>query len=96
MLASGTAYLRYVGPVYGFLGLGLSLYFASQGAGKLGWPLLAGLFRMIIAVGGGWVALALTGSLTWTFAVVGLAMVVYGVTLVTAVASGVWFRTRTA
>ncbi|MDE2574597.1 MAG: MATE family efflux transporter, partial [Rhodospirillales bacterium] len=33
MLATGTAYLRAVGPTYGFFGLGLSLYFASQGAG---------------------------------------------------------------
>ena len=32
MLETGTAYLRSVGPAYGFFGLGLSLYFASQGA----------------------------------------------------------------
>lgn len=43
MLATGVAYLHYVGPTYGFFGLGLSLYCASQGAGRLGWPLLAGL-----------------------------------------------------
>ena len=41
MLETGTAYLRVVGPAYGFFGLGLSLYFASQGAGRLFWPLLA-------------------------------------------------------
>lgn len=52
MLATGVAYLRTVGPTYGFFGLGLSLYFASQGARRLGWPLLAGLARMVIAVGG--------------------------------------------
>ena len=39
----GLAYLRMVGPFYGFFGLGMSLYFASQGAGALKWPLLAGL-----------------------------------------------------
>ena len=53
MLETGIAYLRVVGPTYGFFGLGLSLYFASQGAGRLAWPLLGGLFRMVIAVGGG-------------------------------------------
>src|SRR5439155_25597250 len=54
MLAAGADYLRTVGPAYGFFGLGLALYFASQGAGRLGWPLLAGLLRLVIAVGGGW------------------------------------------
>src|SRR6266849_2577031 len=42
MLATGAQYLRIVGPAYGFFGLGLALYFASQGAGRLLWPLLAG------------------------------------------------------
>jgi Na+-driven multidrug efflux pump len=92
MLATGTAYLRSVGPAYGFFGLGLSLYFASQGAGRLFWPLLAGLVRMLIAVGGGWLVLRMTGSLGWMFAALSLALVVYGTTLAAAVASGAWFR----
>jgi putative MATE family efflux protein len=92
MLESGISYLQRVGPTYGFFGLGLSLYFASQGAGRLGWPLVAGLIRMIVAVGGGWAAVTFTGSLDWTFAIVGSALVVYGVTLTTAIARGVWFR----
>ena len=92
MLATGTAYLRSVGPAYGFFGLGLALYFASQGAGRLLWPLLAGLLRMVVAVGGGWAALALTGSLRWAFVALSVALVLYGVTLSCALASGVWFR----
>jgi Na+-driven multidrug efflux pump len=92
MLASGAQYLRVVGPAYGFFGLGLSLYFASQGAGRLAWPLLAGLLRLVIAGGGGWVALRLTGSLNWLFAALALALVTYGLTLSAAVASGAWFR----
>lgn len=92
MLATGVAYLHCVGPTYGFFGLGLSLYFASQGAGRLGWPLLAGLVRLGVAVGGGWAIVTATGSLTWAFATLGLALVAYGVMLATAVASGVWFR----
>ncbi|MGA3402933.1 MAG: MATE family efflux transporter [Acetobacteraceae bacterium] len=92
MLAAGTAYLRDVGPTYGFFGLGLSLYFASQGAGRLFWPLLAGLLRMVIAVGGGWVVLRLTGSLGWMFAALGVALAAYGLTLGAAIASGAWFR----
>ena len=46
MLEAGAAYLRMVGPVYGFFGLGMALYFASQGAGRLLWPLLANLTRL--------------------------------------------------
>ena len=94
MLEAGVAYLRVVGPTYGFFGLGLSLYFASQGAGRLAWPLIAGLLRMLIAVGGGWLVLTLTGSLMWAFAALALALVVYGVTVVTAIAKGVWFKGR--
>ena len=37
-------------------------------------------------------AMSLTGSLAWAFAVLALALVVYGVTIVTAIASGSWFR----
>lgn len=94
MLLTGTAYLRTVGPVYGFFGLGLSLYFASQGAGRLFWPLFAGLLRLIVAVGGGWLAFRLTGSLDGTFVALALALVIYGGTLVTAVRAGVWFTRR--
>jgi putative MATE family efflux protein len=93
MVETGTHYLHIVGPAYGFFGLGLSLYFASQGAGRLLWPLMAGCARLVVAIGGGWIALRLTGSLTWLFAALTVALVIYGVTLATAVASGVWFRT---
>ena len=92
MLETGAAYLRAVGPTYGFFGLGLSLYFASQGAGRLFWPLTAGMLRMTIAIGGGWLALHTTGSLGWVFVALSVALVTYGVTIFTAVASGAWFR----
>ena len=72
MLATGAAYLRVVGPTYGFFGLGLSLYFASQGAGRLAWPLIGGMLRLVVAVGGGWLAMSLGGSLGWAFAMLAL------------------------
>src|SRR5204862_1064934 len=53
VLAAGSTYLRIVGPFYGFFGLGLALYFASQGAGRLAWPLAAGFIRVIVAAAGG-------------------------------------------
>ena len=92
MIETGSAYLRAVGPCYGFFGFGLALYFASQGAGKLVWPLIAGFARMAVAIGGGWLALRLTGSLPLMFAAVGAALIVYGVGVATAIMLGVWFR----
>jgi len=92
MLETGAAYLRIVGPTFGFFGLGLSLYFASQGAGRLLWPLIGSFVRLIIAIGGGWLVLRLTGSLNWLFAALTFALVVYGIVIVTAIASGAWFR----
>jgi Na+-driven multidrug efflux pump len=92
VIAAGATYLRYVGPFYGFFGVGLALYFASQGAGKLFWPLFAGFLRMAVAVGGGWLALNLTGSLLWLFAAVALGLLLHGGVVLAAVASGTWFR----
>ena len=92
MLTTGAAYLHYAGPAYGFFGMGLTLYFASQGAGRLAWPLLSGLARMVVAIGGGWLALRLTGRLDLAFAALALGLAIYGVMLGTAIASGVWFR----
>ncbi len=91
MLETGTTYLRIVGPTYGFFGLGLALYFASQGAGRLLWPLLGGFLRLVVAIGGGWLVLRATGSLSWLFAALALGLVAYGLTLTAAISSGVWF-----
>jgi len=85
-------YLRTVGPAYGFFGLGLALYFASQGAGRLFWPLAAGSLRMLVAIVGGWLALRLTGSLCWLFAALAFGLFLHGAVLLAAVAAGAWFR----
>lgn len=92
MLTAGSAYLGRVGPAYGFFGLGLALYFASQGAGRLAWPLVAGFTRFIIAVGGGWIALTATGSLGWVFVALASGLVAYGLLISAAVAAGAWFK----
>jgi len=92
MLEAGEAYLRIVGPTFGFFGLGLSLYFASQGAGRLLWPLIGSFVRLIVAIGGGWLVLRLTGSMNWLFGALTLALVVYGIVITSAIAAGAWFR----
>src|SRR5499425_524084 len=91
VLAAGATYLRVVGPTYGFFGLGLALYFASQGAGRLLWPLLAGSLRLLSAAAGGWLILhQLPGELTALFAVMALALVLFGSTLAGAIRLGAW------
>jgi putative MATE family efflux protein len=96
VIAAGSSYLRIVGPAYGFFGLGLALYFASQGAGRLFWPLFAGFLRMLVAIGGGWLALRLTGSLAWLFAAIALGLLLQGLTVVTAIMAGAWGAGRSA
>jgi Na+-driven multidrug efflux pump len=91
VIEAGAAYLRVVGPFYGFYGLGLALYFASQGAGRLFWPLLAGFLRMAIAVGGGYLAVRMTGSLTWLFAALALGLLAQGTGVLAAIMAGAWF-----
>jgi putative MATE family efflux protein len=78
VLAAGETYLRIVGPSYGFFGLGLALYFASQGAGRLIWPLAAGFARLLVAVGGGWLAVTWLGELPALFAAITLGFLVFG------------------
>ncbi len=96
MQTTGIAYLHAVGPFYGFFGLGLALYFASQGAGKLFWPLLAGMLRVLIAVGGAWYALHIHAPQIWVFLALGLAMLAYGAILASAIWSGAWFKASKA
>lgn len=74
VLEAGSLYLRTVAPCFPFLAIGIALYFASQGAGKVLWPVLAGTARLAIVVAGG----ALAASLHGIFGLIALAMVAFG------------------
>ena len=91
MIEAGSHYLRIVGPWYGFFGLGLVLYFASQGAGRLLWPVLGNIARLVVAVAGGWLALRGGYAIAGVFAAQAAAMVVYGIANAWAIAGGAWF-----
>jgi len=91
MLDAGTRYLQVVGPAYGLFGLGMALYFASQGAGRLLWPLLANLTRLVIAAGGGYLALRMGGGLTGVFVALAVALCAFGLINAAAIAGGSWF-----
>jgi putative MATE family efflux protein len=84
------AYLRWAGPGFLFVGLGLALYFASQGSGKVLAPVLAGTVRLfVIAIGGWW--LTASDAPAWTlFALVGASMVAFGLCIAAAVYLTPW------
>jgi Na+-driven multidrug efflux pump len=84
--AAAYCYFAWAGPAFGFFGLGVSLYFSSQGAAKVWGPVLAGTGRLLmVGIGGMW--LASISAPAWTlFALVGAAMVVFGVST----AASVW------
>ena len=86
VIASAGSYFAWAGPCYALFGLGLCLYFSSQGAGKVLGPVIAGTVRLLIVIGGGaW--LASVGAPAWQlFALIGFAMLAYGA----ATAYAVW------
>jgi putative MATE family efflux protein len=88
---AATRYIQIVGPWFAFYGLGLVLYFGSQGAGAMGWPVVALSLRAVICVGG---AVLLTESfdtgIDGVFYAVALSMVAYGVIMFCALKLGAW------
>jgi len=74
-LAAGRTYFSIVGPVYGFFGLAMALYFASQGTGEMIWPVIGNLSRIVVAVCGSLFALDVMGWGTaglFTFVALGI------------------------
>jgi putative MATE family efflux protein len=88
--AAANSYFAWAGPAFAFFGLGTCLYFASQGAAKVGGPVLASTLRLtIVAMGGWW--LASSDAPAWTlFALVGVAMTAFGLSTAAAVGLTRW------
>lgn len=77
--AASISYIRHVAPFYCLFGLGISLNFASQGAGRMTTPLLASFARMITAMIAGWIVVEKTDfGLDGLFGAIALGIVVYG------------------
>ncbi|MEY4863371.1 MAG: Multidrug export protein MepA, partial [Pseudomonadota bacterium] len=83
-------YLRLAGPAFAFFGLGLTLYFASQGSGKILGPVLASSVRLLLVVGVGWWLAQNDAGASAYFGLVAAAMVLYGVSTVLAVRWTKW------
>jgi putative MATE family efflux protein len=88
---AGIDYLKIVGPFYSLFGFGLAMFFASQGAGRLRWPLTASALRLCCVVfAGAAVAQAAGGSLAGLAWVVGASFSVYAIVIGAAVRLAAW------
>src|SRR6202790_4457016 len=78
--AAANSYFAWGGSAFCFFGRGACLYFASHGAAKVVGPVLASTLRLLmVGIGGWW--LASIDAPAWTlFALVGAAMIVFGLT----------------
>jgi putative MATE family efflux protein len=88
--AAANSYFAWAGPAFGFFGIGTCLYFASQGAAKVVGPVLASTLRLLmVGIGGWW--LASIDAPAWTlFALIGAAMIVFGLTTAASVRLTRW------
>src|ERR1700730_17478088 len=88
--AAANSYFAWVAPAFGFFGIGTCLYFASQGAAKVVGPVLASTLRLLmVGIGGWW--LASIDAPAWTlFALVGAAMIVFGLTTAASIGLTRW------
>jgi Na+-driven multidrug efflux pump len=83
--------LGIIGPALPAFGLGMALYFAAMGAGRMLGPVAAGLSRIALAVGGGWLlGTALGFGLDGQFLAVALGIAAFGAINAAAVRPGVW------
>lgn len=90
VLAFAAQFMHWAGPAFGLFGLGLTLYFASQGSGKILGPVIAATVRLtLVASAGYW--LSERGAEPWQlFALVAAGMVIYGLSTAASVRLTRW------
>jgi Na+-driven multidrug efflux pump len=91
VVAIATRALAIIGPALAGFGMGMALYFAAMGAGRMRGPVIAALSRIGLAVGGGWFLSDVVGmGLDGQFLAVALGITAYGVITAVVVRPGVW------
>jgi putative MATE family efflux protein len=79
VVAASISCIVHVAPFYCLFGLGLTLNFASQGAGRMWVPVSASVARLVVAAGGGWLATEKLGfGLEGVFAAIAASLAIYG------------------
>jgi Na+-driven multidrug efflux pump len=84
-----TLFLRIVPPAFGAFGLGMALYFAAQGAGRMRGPMLAAATRLAVAGLGG-AALGAAFGLPGLFAAVAAGLLTYAALVAASVTPRHW------
>lgn len=88
---TATTALSIIGWALPGFGIGMALYFAAMGAGRMRWPVMAAVVRVGLAVLGGGFLMDATGlGLTGQFIAVALGITAYGLICALAVRPGVW------
>ena len=73
------SYITHVAPFYFLFGIGMTLSFASQGAGRMKAPFFAGVLRLAVATGGGWYAVTqLQWGLNGVYVAIAAGMITFG------------------
>lgn len=84
-------YIQIIGVCYIFQGYGLSLYFASQGANAMKWPIIITAIRLIVFSVLALVAVYwLSYGLVSIFYASAIAMVIFGILMVISLKMGAW------
>ncbi|MDP1748596.1 MAG: MATE family efflux transporter [Reyranella sp.] len=80
VIAATVGYITHVAPFYCLFGVGMTLSFASQGAGRMKAPFFAGVTRLFVATLGGWLAVEILGwGLAGVFTAIAVGMITFGV-----------------
>ncbi len=94
VLSAAQSYFVWAGPCYAMFGVAHCLYFASQGAGKMLGPVLAGSARLGTVVLGGWYLLSIQAPAWCFFALLSASMTAYGVAAIFAMRMSSWEPSR--
>ena len=87
-------YIQILGVCYIFQGYGLSLYFASQGANAMKWPIIITAIRLVVFSVFALVAVYwLSYGLVSIFYASAIAMVIFGILMVISLKMGAWRNT---
>lgn len=83
--------IRFVGPAFCFFGLGMALYFASLGAGRLVYPVLGVVARFTVAACGGFLLSSVAGmGMQGYFLGVALGLAAFGCVTAFGIRKSVW------
>jgi putative MATE family efflux protein len=85
-----STYLLFVAPFYGLFSGGMTLYFASQGTGKMGLPVLVNIIRLLTVLLVGCLTIIFEWNINCIFISVGLGLAITGVGQFLCLYSAAW------